>query len=133
MEWITNNIEVIITIGGLLLSLAGSIFSLILKNKKTGRVLTGISQVVKTFPEYIQMAEKISEEGEVKKTYVMNQAVLLCRSIGIEPTEEQLAYFSAIIDDLVALSKTINIYTNTPKTPEDDDKTGGITTTIRRL
>lgn len=130
MKWIIENIELVSVIVSIILTAGGWVVSLIFKNKKAGKVLTGISQVVKSFPEYIQMAEKISDNGEEKKTFVMNQAILLCQSIGIQPTEEQLAYFSAIIDDLVALSKTINLYTNKTTT---EQTIPGITKTIRSL
>lgn len=105
-----NNIDVICTILGFLIASAGTIISL-LTNKKS-KVLTGITKVINAFPEIIKQAEKIAENGEDKKEYVLKQAELLCKSMGFTATEEQLVMMSEVIDRLVLLSKEINTYTN---------------------
>ena len=84
-----------------------------LSNKKNGTIITGISEVIAKLPEIINTAEKVADNGEERKAYAMAQAELLCKSIGFEPTPEQLENFSAVIDSLVALSKSINLYSNT--------------------
>lgn len=112
MEWLSNNIGLVCSIAGVLITGLSVLYSLITKGKKS-KVLTGLAKVVNSFPTAIQMAEKIGGTGEEKKTFVMGQAKLLCQAMGFEPTEGHLAEFSAIVDNLVALSKSININSKT--------------------
>lgn len=112
VEFLISNIDVICAVLGLLIAIGGAVASLL--TNKQSKVLTGLSKVVNSFPEIIKVAEKIAGTGEDKKTYVLQQAELLCKAMGFTPTEQQLAEMSEVIDKLVALSKEINTYTNKP-------------------
>lgn len=115
MEWLVDNISVICAVVVTILNIVALIVSK-LSNKKSGKMITGISEVIAKLPEIIHTAEKVANNGEERKAYAMAQAELLCKSIGFEPTSEQLDNFSAIIDSLVALSKSINVYSNATQT-----------------
>ena len=112
MEWLVDNLSVICAVLVTILNVIALIVSK-LSNKKNGTIITGISEVIAKLPEIINTAEKVADNGEERKAYAMAQAELLCKSIGFEPTPEQLENFSAVIDSLVALSKSINLYSNT--------------------
>ena len=115
MQWLLDNIGLICAVLVTILNVVALILSK-LSNNKSGKVITGISEVIAKLPEIITTAEKVAETGEERKAYAMAQAELLCKSIGFTPTEEQLNSFSAIIDNLVSLSKSINTYTQPQKT-----------------
>ena len=112
MEWLVDNLSIICAVLVTILNIIALIVSK-LSGKKNGQMITGISEVIAKLPEIINTAEKVADNGEERKKYAMSQAELLCKSIGFEPTTEQLENFSAIIDSLVALSKSINVYSNT--------------------
>ena len=79
------------------------------KNTKIVKGLKAFSNAILKSPESIATAEKISEDAEERKTYVMDQAILNCKAEGVELTEEQLLEMSKAVDNQVALSKKINV------------------------
>ena len=114
MEWVINNIGVICSIATVLITAVITVITTIKgKESKAVKALKSIANVIKQFPEFIKTAEKISNNPEEKKTYVMDQAVLSCKAEGVELTNEQLIDISERIDDAVALSKSINLHSKT--------------------
>ena len=107
MQWVLDNIGVIIGALGVLLTLIGFLLS-IFSNGKGGKVWQSLVKLIKNFPAIIGVAEKISDSGTDKKAYAMEQTILLCNSLKLEPTEEQLHELSELIDAIVNLSKVIN-------------------------
>lgn len=115
LQYIVDNMGVICALLITLINAIVLIVSKVSSNKK-GKVIEGITDVINSLPDLIKTAEKVANSGEERKVYVMNQVVLLCKSLGFNPTEEHISYFNAITDNLVALSKSINLYSNEPKT-----------------
>lgn len=116
MEWLLNNIGLVFSIVFGIVSIVCVIIKLASKGASAIDIIKGIADVVKQFPDFIRMAEKVSSDPEVKKTFALNQAVLNCQAKGIRPSEEQLADMSVQIDNLVKLSKDININSKTTTT-----------------
>lgn len=113
LEWIGNNLDLVFgilsLIGAVLTSVFGIKFS---KTSKEYTALQGLTSVINDLPVLIQTAEQLSQDGQAKKEYVMQQATLLCKALGFTPTEDQTDLISQSVELLVQLSKSINLHTN---------------------
>ena len=112
MEWLVDNLYLILVCVSLLLNIVIFVVGKISGGKNT-KLLTALNTVSAALPDVIAMAEKVGATGEERKDYAMRQVKLLCQAVGLTPTEDQLAKFSAAIDELVSLTKSIN---NKPST-----------------
>lgn len=117
MEWLTNNIGIICSVLSAIVGIAGTVFGLIKGRSRTGKVLKGLATVIKQFPEFIRTAEKVGVNGDEKLTYVLNQAVLSCKALGFTPNEDQLIDMTVQIEEMVRLSKDINLHSKNTATP----------------
>lgn len=113
MEWLTSNLGLICTILSALVGIAGALIGLFGKGKKSSKVLSGLSTVIKQFPEFIRTAEKVSTNAEDKLKYVLNQAILSCKALGFTPDDEQLLDMTERVEEMVKLSKEINLHVKT--------------------
>ena len=116
IKWVVEHISEITTTISLILTIVAFIIGKYGKNKTATQVskdMSAIAKVVKKFPEFIRTAEKISDDPDVKRNYVLNMAYISCKAEGVILTEEQLADMGESIDDQVALSKDINVNSKT--------------------
>ena len=115
MDWVFDNLSVIILVVGVIAYIIAFIVKLVTKGKK-GDILQSIANVIVKLPEIIVTAEKVGTTGEERKLYAMTQAELIAKALGITLTDQQKTEISNIIDGLVALSKTINLTSGTNNT-----------------
>ena len=120
MEWFIDNIGLIGGLLGIVLALVGFIISIFGKGTKASQVWSKLMTLIKNFPTIIGIAEKVADNPADKKGYAMEQTLLICNSLDLKPTDEQLAEFSLLIDKLVALSKQINLESKNTTTPSTD-------------
>ena len=119
MSWLINNIGLIVSVALAICGAVVTVIGLIYKNSACGKVVTWLGKVLKSLPDFIRTAEKISDNAEEKKAYVMQQTELHCKAEGLALTEKQRAEISEQVDDMVKLSKDININSKTKTTSEE--------------
>lgn len=105
-QFIIDNIWSIL---GVLVAIAGVLVGKFFPNTKVAKGVQVMLKVFKSLPEYIRQAEKVSEDPEARKMYVLNQFILNAQANGYTPSEQDLADVSERIDDQVKLTKDINL------------------------
>lgn len=111
IEFITDNWVVILTVLAQVLASIITIIKLIKNNKNLKLGSTAIQLIMEDLPDLITLAEKISGlDGTAKKEYVMREVQLKLSSMGVIITQEDLLTLSDMVDSLVSLSKSINLY-----------------------
>lgn len=116
-------IDNIWSILGFLVGLGGTIAGVVLRKPNLAKGLKVFANAIKSIPDFIRQAEKISTDPIERKTYVLNMFVLHCQAQGYAPSEEELADVSEQIDDQVKLTKDINI--NSKNTIKPIEHVGG--------
>lgn len=106
--WLLNNIGLVVSVACFIITIVYTVIKLARKGVSPIDILKGVADVVKQFPDFVRLAEKVSKDPEVKKTFALNQVVLNCQAKGITPTEQQLAEWSMQIDELVKLTKELH-------------------------
>lgn len=133
MGWLTANFGIICTVLSAIIGVVGAIFGVLKGKAGAGKVLKGLASVIKQFPDFIRTAEKVGVTGEEKLRYVLNQAVLSCKALGFTPTEEQLIDMTEQIDEMVKLSKQINLHSKTVTTTDVTINPVNTTTEINKI
>lgn len=114
--WLLNNIGLVVSVLCFAVTIVYTVIKLARKGVSPIDILKGVADVVKQFPDFVRLAEKVSKDPEVKKTFALNQVVLNCQAKGITPTESQLAEWSMQIDELVKLTKDLHTGESKPAT-----------------
>lgn len=113
-----DKLELIITLVVSAIGLITTILSIVFgtnnaKANKVSKALDVIKKAITRLPDFIATAEKVTTVQEERKDYVLNQAILYCRSEGVDVSEEDYRTLSNAIDRQVALSKEINTHSKT--------------------
>lgn len=113
MTWIINHIDLICSLLAGAIGVIGTIVGIKFKGTNASKVTRTLLNVVKRFPDFIRQAEKVSDDAEEKKTFVLDQAILNCKAEGVILDEKQLLDLSERVDATVQLSKQINLHSKT--------------------
>ena len=105
-----ENMEYILSLAGAALSILAALLTIAVKFVKAVNELKareGEEEIGKKLPELIEEAEKFEEySGAEKKAYVMDKIAEYAEEAGIEA---DLQYVSEKIEELVELSKQVNV------------------------
>lgn len=122
LTFLGNNWELLLSLTGSIIAGVITIIKLVKTNKLSTIKYGTLGCVMAGLPDHISMAEKIHGlDGPAKKSYVMNQVQLELKSAGVIITTGELESLSDMVDNLVALSKSINTHINT-QTPSNGQK-----------
>ena len=108
LTFLANNVGSIAAIISAVLTFAGVVVTVFTKNKKAGKLLVVMGNVIRKLPTLIKTAEQLGGDGATKKAYVMEQVELYFRACGITPSPKELETISAQVDDEVKLTKELH-------------------------